>query len=123
MRELSWAFSPRSASSSRLSATLGILTAVVRRPSRLPSFHRRDQTWFVASSSPLSGSIAVLVAGPVSADSSTPSNCWGLFSNDGQTAASALSSIGADGQPGLSAFNQGGVAAFVAYEQATACPR
>jgi hypothetical protein len=62
-------------------------------------------------------SLLVMLVGPVSAASPTPATCWGLFSNDGQTAASALSSIGSYGQPGLSAFNDGGVAAFVQYEQ------
>jgi uncharacterized protein YidB (DUF937 family) len=61
--------------------------------------------------------LLIALAGPVSAAGPTPPNCWGVFSNDGQTAATALSSIGANGQPGLSAFNQGGVAAFVQYLQ------
>jgi hypothetical protein len=66
-------------------------------------------------------SLLVMLAGPVAAAGPTPADCYGLFSNDGQTAATALSSIGANGQPGLSAFNDGGVAAFVAYEQSAGC--
>jgi hypothetical protein len=62
--------------------------------------------------------LLVMLAGPVSAAGPTPATCWGLASNNGQTAAQVLSSIGAYGQPGLSAFNQGGVAAFEHYVQA-----
>ena len=61
--------------------------------------------------------LCVYLAGPVAAAGPTPSTCWGTSSKDGQTAATALSSIGAYGQPGLSAFNQGGVAAFEQFVQ------
>jgi hypothetical protein len=65
--------------------------------------------------------MGLAVPAVASAAGPQPPTCLGQAYNDGQVAAVVLSSIGAGGQPGLSAFNNGGVAAFVQNEQQSLC--
>src|SRR5262249_1944522 len=63
----------------------------------------------------------LVAAAPASAAGPQPPTCSGPGSNDGQTAALAHSFIGANGQPGLSSFNHGAAAAFIASQQQANC--
>jgi hypothetical protein len=83
---------------------------------------QRENRWQMRARVVLSGMVAGSLIGfalpaVASAAGPQPPTCWGQTSFDGQTAAQVLSSIGAYGQPGLSAFNHGGVAAFEQYVQ------
>jgi hypothetical protein len=76
----------------------------------------------IAATASLVGLVAVF-AMPVTGTAAGPQppTCWAEMTNDGQAAQIALSAIGTNGQPGLSALNQGAVAAFVQNQQQSNC--
>ena len=71
------------------------------------------------------GILVGILSGTASADQPTPPTCWADLTNQGQFAAFTLSNLGAEGQPGLSAFtppNAGfSVGNFTTGFQADAC--
>jgi hypothetical protein len=71
------------------------------------------------------GIVVGVLSGTASADQPTPPTCWAALTNQGQFAAFTLSNLGAEGQPGLSAFtppNAGfSVGNFTTGFQADAC--
>jgi hypothetical protein len=71
------------------------------------------------------GILVGVLSGTASADQPTPPTCWSELTNHGQFAAFTLSNLGAEGQPGLSAFtppNAGfSVGNFTTGSQADAC--
>ena len=71
------------------------------------------------------GILVGVLSGTASANQPTPSTCWADLTNQGQFAAFTLSNLGAEGQPGLSAFtppNAGfSVGNFTTGFQADAC--